>query len=85
MSCGVGCRHGLDLALLWLWCRPAATALIQTPYALGAALKRKKNKKIKIPYDPAILLLGIYLDKTTIQKDTCTPVFKAELFTVTKT
>ena len=26
MSCGVGCRRGLDLALLWLWCRPAAVA-----------------------------------------------------------
>ena len=23
-SCGIGCRHGSDLALLWLWCRPAA-------------------------------------------------------------
>ena len=29
VSCGVGGRHGLDLALLWLWCRPAAP--IQTP------------------------------------------------------
>ena len=28
VSCGVGCRHGSDLALLWLWCRPATTALI---------------------------------------------------------
>ena len=27
MSCGVGHRHGLDLVLLWLWCRLAATAL----------------------------------------------------------
>ena len=27
--CGVGCRCSLDLALLWLWHRPAATALIQ--------------------------------------------------------
>ena len=44
VSCGVGHRCGLDLALLWLWCRPAATALIgplarETPYALGTALK----------------------------------------------
>ena len=29
MSCCVGCRQGSDLALLWLWCRPAAIALIQ--------------------------------------------------------
>ena len=28
MSCSVGCRHGLDLAFLWLWGRPAAVALI---------------------------------------------------------
>ena len=32
-----------DLALLWLWCRPAAAALIQPlawelPYAMGVAL-----------------------------------------------
>ena len=28
VSCGVGHRGGLDLALLWLWRRPAAVALI---------------------------------------------------------
>ena len=27
-SCSVGHRCGLDPVLLWLWCRPAATALI---------------------------------------------------------
>ena len=32
-----------------------------------------KKLKIELPYDPAILLLGIYLEKTIIQKDTCTP------------
>ena len=44
MSCGVGRRQGLNLVLLWLWCRPAATALIRSlawelPYAGGVALK----------------------------------------------
>ena len=24
MSCGVGCRFGSDLVLLWLWCRQEA-------------------------------------------------------------
>ena len=33
---------------------------------------------------PEILLLGIYLDKTFIQKDTCTPMFIAALFTIAK-
>ena len=39
----------------------------------------------ELPYDPAISLLGIYLDKTIIQKDTCTSVFIAALFTIAKT
>ena len=52
MSCGVGCSCGLDPALLWLLCRPAAVALIQPlgwelPSAAGAALKSKKKKKKK--------------------------------------
>ena len=58
MSCGVGRRHGLDLALLWLWPRPAAVAPIrplawEPSYAVaGVALKSKnrnenKNKKQK--------------------------------------
>jgi len=40
--------------------------------------------KMELPSDPEIPLLGIYLDKTIIQKDTCTPVFIAELFTIAK-
>ena len=50
MSCGVGCRCGSDLAMLGLWHRPTATALIgplawEPPYAVGVALKRQKEKK----------------------------------------
>ena len=50
MSCGVGCRYGLDLVLLWLWYRAAAAVLIQPlawelPYAAGAALKKDQKKK----------------------------------------
>ena len=43
--------------------------------------------KIELPYDPAIPLLGIYPEKmkTLIQKDTCTPMFIAALFTRAKT
>ena len=29
LSCGVGCRRGLDPALLWLWLRLVATAPIR--------------------------------------------------------
>ena len=44
---------------------------------------RKLN--IELPYDLAIPLLGIYLDKTFIEKYTHTPMFKAALFTIAKT
>ena len=51
MSCGAGRRYGSDPALLCLWWRPAAAAPIgalawELPYAVGAALKRKKKKKV---------------------------------------
>ena len=49
---GVECRGGSDLALLWLWCRPAAMASIRPlawkPLcATGVPLKRQKTKKKK--------------------------------------
>ena len=52
MNCGVGRRHGLNLVSLWLWCRPAATALIrplawERPYAASMALKSPPPKKKK--------------------------------------
>ena len=55
MSCGVGRRCGSDLALLWLWRRPVATALIrplawEPPYTAAAAqemAKRQKKEKEK--------------------------------------
>jgi len=43
-----------------------------------------KKLKIELSYDPAIPLLGIHLEKTIIQKDTCIPMFTAALFTTTK-
>ena len=44
-----------------------------------------RKLKIELPYYLAILLLGIYPDKTIIQKDTRTPMFIAALFTISKT
>ena len=43
-----------------------------------------KNLKIELPYDPAIPLLGIYPEKTVIQKDTCTRMFIASPFTIAR-
>ena len=52
MICGVGHRHVPYLALLCLWHRPAAIALIwplawEHAYTAGVVLKRKKKKKNK--------------------------------------
>ena len=44
-----------------------------------------KKLKIEIPYDPAIPLLGIYPEKTIIQKESCTIMFTAALFTIART
>ena len=40
---------------------------------------------IKPSYDPAIPLLGIYAKETKLEKDTCTPMFIAALFTIART
>ena len=60
MSFSVACKHDLDPALLWLWCRPGASALIgplawELPYATGTAVKRKKKN-----FCSSKLLLEIY-------------------------
>ena len=44
-----------------------------------------KKLKIELPYDLAIPLQGIYLEKNMVQKDTCTLMFTAALFTIAKT
>ena len=68
MSCGVGHRRGSDPELLWLWCRPAATALIQPlalelPYAARerspkqpTTTTKNKEKRKKV--------ISNYLDKS---------------------
>ena len=43
-----------------------------------------KKLKIELPYDPAIPLLGIYPEKTIIQKEACTTLFIAALFIIAR-
>ena len=43
-----------------------------------------KKLKIELPYDPAIPLLGIYLEKTIIQRESCTTMFTAALSTIAR-
>ena len=63
MNWGAGRRHGSDPELLWLWLWPAATAPIrpldwESPYVVGADLKRqlKKKNSSSNPLSFAILL-----------------------------
>ena len=44
-----------------------------------------KKLKIELPYDPAIPLLSINTKETRTERDTCTPVFIAALFTIART
>ena len=44
-----------------------------------------KKLVIKPPYDSAIPFLGIYPEETKIEKDTCTQMFIAALFTIART
>ena len=43
-----------------------------------------KKLEIELPYDPAILLLGIHTEKTRIETDMCTPMFIATLFIIAR-
>ena len=44
-----------------------------------------RKLKVELPFDPAIPILGIYPEKTMTQKDTCSPMFIAALYTIAKT
>ena len=76
-KCWRGCGERGTLLPCWWECK----------LILGKAIWRfLKKLKIEIPFDPGISLLGIYPKKTSsqIQKDTCTPMFIAALFTIAK-
>ena len=75
MNCGACPRHGLDLALLWLWCRPGAAAPIpplawELPYAAGTALKKKfkKKKKKRKKLKESVHSFGMAFSKKHINK-----------------
>ena len=44
-----------------------------------------KKLEIELPYDPAIPLLGTHTEEARLERDTCTPMFIAALFTIART
>ena len=77
-KCWRGCGEKGTLLYGWWECK-----LVQLLWKRVWRFLRKLN--IELPYDLAIPLLGIYPDKTYLEKDTCTHIFTAALFTIAKT
>ena len=77
-KCWRECEEKGTFLLFWWECK-----LIQPLWKMVWRFLKKLG--IKSPYDPAIPLLGIYLDETKMEKDTCIPLFIAALFTIART
>ena len=77
-ECWRGCRGKGTLLHCW-W----QGKLIQSLWKTVCSFLKKLG--IKPPYAPGIPLPGVHPEETRIERDTCTPMFIAALFTIART
>ena len=61
------------------------TLLVEMQMLWKTVWRFLKKLEIELPHDPAIPLLGIHTEETRSERDTCTPVFIAELVIIART
>ena len=54
------------------------------PFYKDFGHRSNSRNEIELPYDPAIPLLGIHTEETRIERNTCTPMLIAALFTIVR-